>query len=857
MRGELKAESDIRGQRIDLTFTWAAPERQPRLRLVRRRRAYPRHAEDGLCVLDLGESFQGAGRPWPRRQRRLYLVDNSLAEGGLRQAEFALFYDQAGRPVRAQVTWYDTGKRTVVAQSITAVTRVEWTQTPEDSSGASVERASIFAAPEAGAEVLAGQVVVSTGNQDGQPGQFSWIVADKVIGRATFDSAHVEDTAAVRVESSADALRGDFLTTLDGIPTRQITCEERYDPDGGVWQGVVTVADLGLEAGAVYYYAGFLSAAQDDPWLGDVTWRALALATADYGLGERSFGLLPAVHRNYDQAGQLRRFLEVLGAALDQLRSQAEGLRDRHDVLAARADLLPYLAHLIGWELDQTLDELAQRRDILFVPDLYGTVGTIPGLRALANHVTGWDSRVKEYVHNIFLSNAVEPIRLWEIWEMHAETRDETSGQPHWSDPVRFTTTDGFDGRPAVLFAPDKTVRLYWHADREGPFQLWEQAWIPADTASHLVLAGAAGGSTAVTGAYPAAAADTSGAWLFWEAGRSDQRDIWCRRPGGEPEPLTDHPADDCQPAAVCDAQGRVRLFWASNRRGPTDIWTCCPSDGDGAKPVRITTAYAWHGKPAAALDGDGRLWLFWCGAAPGTGGGSGLYAQTFATEADGGLHPLREAECLSLGTGGASPGARLREESPSAVWWNGMLWLFWHSDRGGHWQIWGRVREGDRWGEPCAVTHEMTADKEPAAFVDGDGVLHLFWCSQRGGRRCQSRTVDLCDGETWANLGTLRDRAHYTVDTGRRSHDLYGRGTVGLFLRPDTEDAELLASQSRRLADVLRAFLPIQVRLVVFVEPVADSKRVFPDAVPQTGPGVTKKGRRVRSRRRAARGLR
>src|SRR5690606_21134958 len=163
-----------------------------------------------------------------------------------------------------------------------------------------------------------------------------------------------------------------------------------------------------------------------------------------------------------------RRYLQIVGAAFDQVRSLGEGLRARHDVDTARADLLPSLSRWIGWEPDQTLDTESQRRDIRFAPDVYSTTGTLPNLQSLVNRVTGWECRLKEFVHNVFLTNAPERIHLWELW-----TRAYDGAA--WLDVTPITRTDGFDARPAAVMDGGGTPWLFWHSDRSGRREIWLQ----------------------------------------------------------------------------------------------------------------------------------------------------------------------------------------------------------------------------------------------------------------------------------------------------------------------------------------------------------------------------------------------
>ena len=108
MLSGFKAKADLRGYRIDLSWAWAgAGARQ--LRLLRKRRAYPRHAEDGLCVLDLQDPFWTLARTEGCIERLLYLGANMLPESGLRHAELVFHFGSPepvdAEPVLVTVRW--------------------------------------------------------------------------------------------------------------------------------------------------------------------------------------------------------------------------------------------------------------------------------------------------------------------------------------------------------------------------------------------------------------------------------------------------------------------------------------------------------------------------------------------------------------------------------------------------------------------------------------------------------------------------------------------------------------------------------------------------------------------------------
>lgn len=817
MIADFNAISDIRGERIRLSWTWTGPDPgRPGLKLLRRREAYPRDAADGMEVADLADLFRTPNQGWGRIRQTRLLVLNTAAEGGLEQARFSLYYPNASDtvPERAVIAYFDAAIPGRVVVSLGEVTRIEIGvagSPPWDA----VETLEIFHAPGGGPEVSAGALVLFSGHEDGStPNRFEWHPAGGPPAAAEFRERRELSTLLTASVVAPEAMNFAFETEMDGPagpePILALGLDERYDPDRGEWRRGFILTDFGLAPEQIHYYAVFAPhASLPGVFVTDREWRASGMPAGIRGLENRLYDLLPAIHKQYDEPapdrqgeGQLRSFLRIFGKAADQLRSFEEGLSLRHDIRMAPPEALPHMARWIGWEPDLTLDELAQRRDIRMAPEIFGTVGTIPNMRALANRVTGWPCRAKEFVNNILLSNAPETIRLWEVWEA---VHDGAA----WGAPAPVTVTDGFDGGPSAALDAGGDLWLFWHSDRSGPREIWlQRPGIDPQPRRAALDAPDDLPSSEFMEEYPAVAAAGPRIWVFFCRRWSLQWDIWARTfdglPGNAAIRLTDHPAEDRAPSAAVDAAGRIWLFWQSNRRGPTDIWTRIFDGVEWGLPHRVTTAAFRHESPSAAVDGAGRIWLFWTDD---RGDRRQLAYRIF----DGG----------AWGEPREVPDGGLRDESPSAVFWNGRIWLFWHSNRSGTWRIWGRsTADGVAWDAPAEITHEVPDDKEPRVVVDGLNRLRLFWRSQRRGRAYQSRSIDTNDPDMLARLKTFEDRAHYTYDTGTKDEAVpdghwYSRGTVGLYVTPDTADSAEIDRRIARVRDFVEPFRPVPVRFV------------------------------------------
>ncbi len=200
-----------------------------------------------------------------------------------------------------------------------------------------------------------------------------------------------------------------------------------YNSSGIPVQQRVEILDTGqypgnLQANTTYYYQVF---SLNLPASGDTAqpYRSSAMVTDTYGLNRTLYDSLPEIYRRHDvqtrpitpgvdsvpeqapRFGQLRRFVDLFGVALDSIRGGAEGLWTLHDIDRVDARYLPLLAQWIGWELSVDSEIPVQRNEIKTAARLYKLVGTPPGLRALVTQYTGWFAQVTEFAQNLTLSN--------------------------------------------------------------------------------------------------------------------------------------------------------------------------------------------------------------------------------------------------------------------------------------------------------------------------------------------------------------------------------------------------------------------------------------------------------------------
>ena len=89
----------------------------------------------------------------------------------------------------------------------------------------------------------------------------------------------------------------------------------------------------------------------------------------------------------------------------------------------------------------------------------------IPTVEATVKRLVGWESRTKEFVHNVFRSNQPERFNLW--------VREQNSAGA-WSTPTAPLSLDfAYEGRPTAVRDQGGTLWLFYHTLRKGRWDIW------------------------------------------------------------------------------------------------------------------------------------------------------------------------------------------------------------------------------------------------------------------------------------------------------------------------------------------------------------------------------------------------
>ncbi len=612
--------------------------------------------------------------------------------------------------------------------------------------------------------------------------------------------------------------------------------------------GLVSAVDTGLKGETVYYYALF--SYSGDPPVYDIDRhnRIATLATSSYDHAGQMHALLPGVYHRYDtklsddpalaaidrMRGQLRRFLDLPGGQLDLLHSLARATLKLHDIEQVDGSLLPLLAEWIGWRTDHLLEIETQRNEVRHAPYLYRTVGLVPTIEATAKRITAWESRTKEFVHNVFRSNKPERLNLW--------IQQRSGGA--WATPQMLSLDFAYEGR-AVAVRDDvhDTLWLFYHTYSNGRWQIWTKRHDPGDGwAPSRPLP-----QSAAVNKSPAAVVLAGGApWVFWAAlDDATQRwgfnsSLWDGTRWSAAQAVPIAAAEARQPSAFVDGAGRVWVFWLE-RIGSRQQLRYSRRDGaswgapvtfplDGGADARV------EADPYVVFDSAStRIWVFWVRdvaiAADQT-------RREIAYRIKGDAN-FDAANWSSVRTLPKPASADYHDRQPAAYIDAGAVELFWSSNRGtqgyGIWHSALTDEATNAWTAAERVTAGPYTQRDPLPVAAGADLWLLFRTNQSIAyqsevyeatqwvdfRYAGSTSADTRHADKLALRGEFEDFQTYTYDTGtngkRDDSNWYARDTVGVYLATDTLDAARVQTGTERLRNVLPEFMPITDRAVFF----------------------------------------
>lgn len=640
-----------------------------------------------------------------------------------------------------------------------------------------------------------------------------------------------------------------------------------------------TLEDSNLRAETVYYYTLFPGdEVNPQTYHFDKSYRITAMATAPNDTAGQMYELLPGIYHRYDTVvpatqaegmpaadmlkGQLRRFLDIPGGQLDWLYSYARALLNLHDLDKVDGLLLPLLAQWIGWETDNRQEIDTQRNEIRYAPDLYKTIGIIPTVESTIKRVIGWESRTKEFIHNVFLSNRPERLNLW--------VYQRGQGGVWMATEEPLSLDFAYDGRPAAVFDGTGTLWLFYHTLRSGQWEIWHKTcnknreWTPSQPLHYR---------WSMDDKYPSAALQGQKMWVFWSS-YDRQNDKWrinyFTQTNGQLEDIAtfgDPNKEKRWPCSAADNSGGLWLFWLE-RSG--EQWQMKYNRHDGTAwqlkndadfPIDGTAEPRVESPPFVMFDVSNQapvIRIFWSRTTPESG-----WQVSYRIKQ--GLDPA-VSDWGPVGSLKKPPDARYQDREPVGLRGGNELELFWSSNRGGSWSIWSAKWDAtaNDWGTAANITGKVYSHRDPLAVSTDSGTLLFFHSNESlvykstayiatetpDARYAGCTTVDVDNREKIDLQGHYEDIQCYSYDTGcngiRDDSDWYAVDTAGIYLKPATGEQTLILSNQNILKDVLRKFMPITVRPIFIIEEAIFSEPqlvvgedFFDSNIPETFPGV------------------
>lgn len=612
-------------------------------------------------------------------------------------------------------------------------------------------------------------------------------------------------------------------------------------------EGLTTAEDSNLKGETVYYYTLFPYGVSPRRYYFDPRNRTSAIATAPYSTAGQMADLLPAIYHRYDaETNQLRRFLDLPGTQLDQFYSFATALLNAYNLDRIEGNLLPLLAEWIGWQTNYRLEIAKQRNEIRDAPYLYQAMGLIPTLEATVKRILGWESRTKEFVHNIFRSNCPERLNLWFRY------RDRT---PEWSQPsTALSLNFAYESRPCAVRDPQGTIWMFYHTLKQNRWEVWYKVYIRDASGEVTWTPSQPLNNQKQTEKNPTAALQGSTLWVFWSTltTAANRWQIHYRTLTNQQwstiQTLGSDRDDRRQPWAVTDSSNGLWLFWIELTNGQQTL-KYNRQDGSNWQLTEATSFALPTGQNpqindffalSHPTDTTQPLWVFWARQEPADSESQTRWQIAYRTKQ--GLDPtvttdwseVRTLPWTDVGIDDREPSALVRTD--------GTIELFWSSTRSGSWSIWHASLDptNHTWSTAVPITTGPYTHRAPLCWLDADRTLLIYRSNQSlsytSKRYGATKTTDFryagCTSVDTRNLTKLKSRDKFDnfqtytsvltqQDRPTHSEQWYAwyarRNTAGLYLTPTTGDPQLLQRDQILLKNALPQFLPIPVEVEFF----------------------------------------
>lgn len=663
--------------------------------------------------------------------------------------------------------------------------------------------------------------------------------------------------------------------------------------------GFARVSDMGLASGRVLYYTLFPYSGTDAQNLKydfTQTNRVTCFATDSTDYAERMYNQLPVIYHRYDtrvplagqadkagmdeadrQKGQLRRFLDITGSHFDQLHSFTSAALNLHDMNRVDGNLLPLLGRWIGWNRFFSTEVSGQRNEVRYAPELFQTIGQIPTIETIVRLVTGMENQTREMASNVVLTNKPEELNFWLAY------RDDKG---KWtSEKTVFSLDFAFEGRPSAVRDETNTLWLFYHTRRNNDWDIWyktfreDHGWTPSKPLTGIPN----------IDKHPGAALLNNTLIVYWNSFdqvtqawsikyREHTGGTWSENATFDHDIPENTQVERKCPYPLVTPDNKLWLFYFEKNAVAGDGNDGNDSDEIWKLKVNRFDGSDWETAVDFPLDGviDPRVDTDFCAVirTVGTVNSIVLSWSRKQINANGKLLGkelvLREKTGIASLSGGWGPLEVLSKVAASYLYHdaepymvggnNGVIDLYWSSNRSGSYSIWN-MNFADLAsispGAAVKIVSGLYSQRNPIAFPTGSGSeMILVYRSNQGiayqgavfrassqvdFRRAGSIAVDTRDRQTTVRNGKFNDCFTYTYDTGDNGTPTedtwYACDTVGIYLTADSEDIEATLKKIKTLQSVIGQFMPLHTRAVCILRPFITQEAVYNyDLPPKTG---------------------
>jgi len=293
-----------------------------------------------------------------------------------------------------------------------------------------------------------------------------------------------------------------------------------------------------------------------------------------------------------------------------------------------------------------------------------------------------------------------------------------------WSLETSLTNDQVFDAYPSVLQSKDGKIWVAWQSNRIlNPEMSWKIFYKTFDGA-------------------------------VWSSDRLlPMSDTWLN---GQYHKWQWH---DLTPSLLETGDGRIWVFWSSNRTENYDVFFMFSSDGGTTWSIetQLTTHSNDDNAPAVFQTATGAIWVVWQRYR----GSANNYDIFFKTSSDNGSTWSNESQL----TTDSAP-----DKLPSiAQTRDGRIWVVWQSYRNSEFDIFYKTssNNGVTWSSDSRLTTENDEDTDPFILVTTAGRIWVVYCSRQPVSNSQDELYYKIseDGSVWS------DRVQLTKDG---SDDMY-----------------------------------------------------------------------------------